>query len=117
MKRVIAFIIMLLMAAVEPFLGGRLYASSPEAWREFAIDVEKACTRLAPAELKNFSITVSDVGSSSYGIAVLQDGASSTCICVYDKQSGKAELSDVMDLKKAKKIRKPQRTLPGKSLL
>jgi hypothetical protein len=120
MKRVIVIFIMMILATAELSLDGRLYASSPEAWKEFATDVEKACTRLAPEELRNFSITVSDYGSSSYGMAVLQDlqsGASGIYVCVYDKQTKKAELSGRMDLKKAKKIRKPQRTLPGKSII
>lgn len=83
--------ILLLALAATPAL-----ASTDEAWAEFRADVEKACTALAPAEGET-AIEVNPFGSESYGAALLittlPDGGADRYVCIYDKQSKKAELS------------------------
>jgi len=99
---------MLIVGVFWVFRGG-LIASSDDAWKEFRTNVTRACTKLAPPQLTNSTIVVDDYGSESYGIAILQGilrNAAVTYVCIYDKQSQKAELVGEIDLKKAKKIKK-----------
>jgi hypothetical protein len=108
MKKFIVFIFTLIVGVFWVFRGG-LIASSPDAWEEFRTNVTRACTKLAPPELKNSTIVVDDYGSESYGIAILrgiQEKAAVTYVCIYDKKLEKAELSGQIDLKTAKKIKK-----------
>ena len=75
-------------------------ASSEDAWQEFRADVEAACTELAAATVPEGGETVIEVnpfGSESYGVALIvqttSDEFADRYICVYDKQTKKAELS------------------------
>ncbi len=107
MKKILIFTMATLAVVTVTFSPAMLKGSSGEAWEEFRADVARACKKLAPPELKNPSIAVDEYGSESYGIAILtgtQDGAHAAYVCVYHKQSRKAELSGPIDLKKAKKI-------------
>ncbi|MDT1061763.1 hypothetical protein RM190_07825 [Paracoccus sp. CPCC 101403] len=71
-------------------------ASSEEAWTEFRAEVEKACTALAPTEGET-AMEVNPFGSESYGAALLittlADGGADRYVCIYDKQTKKAELT------------------------
>ncbi|MTH78666.1 hypothetical protein [Paracoccus aestuariivivens] len=83
--------LLLLAFAATPAL-----ASTDEAWKEFQADVEKACTALAPAEGET-GIEVNPFGSEHFGAALLittlPDGGADRYVCIYDKQTKKAELT------------------------
>ena len=77
-------------------LGGTALASSPEEWDRFRQDVNAACSELLPQGPETV-IEVNPFGSESYGAALIvqtedQDFAQ-RYICIYDKQSGAAELT------------------------
>lgn len=83
--------ILLAFLAATPAL-----ASSDEAWQEFRKEVETACAALAPDEGET-AIEVNPFGSESYGVAllitVMPDESVDRYVCVFDKESRKAELS------------------------
>lgn len=83
--------VLMLLLSASPAL-----ASSDDAWAEFQAQVETACTALAPTEGET-AIEVNPFGSESYGAALLitttQGDVADRYVCIYDKQSGKAELS------------------------
>lgn len=83
--------ILMLLLSASPVL-----ASTDEAWAEFQANVEKACTALAPAGDET-AIEVNPFGSESYGAALLitttEGDMADRYVCIYDKKSGKAELS------------------------
>ncbi|WP_230383017.1 hypothetical protein [Paracoccus shanxieyensis] len=83
--------ILMLLLSASPVL-----ASSDEAWDQFRADVQTACTALAPAEGET-AIEVNPFGSESYGAALLittlPDGGADRYVCIYDKQTKKAEIS------------------------
>jgi hypothetical protein len=70
-------------------------ASSPEAWKQFRIDVKNACIAAVARSLKNVSASVDPYGSESFDLALLK-GVSDTKpvsrICVYNKRSRKVEV-------------------------
>lgn len=72
------------------------FASSDEAWQDFRQEVETACAALAP-DAGETAIEVNPFGSDSYGVAllisVMPDESVDRYVCIFDKQSRKAELS------------------------
>lgn len=88
-------ILMLALAAL-PISAPSAFASTDEAWAEFRVEVEKACTALAPAEGET-AIEINPFGSEHYGAALLittvQDGSADRYVCIYDKQAKTAELT------------------------
>lgn len=83
--------ILLLLASAAPAL-----ASSDDAWEEFRAEVRTTCAALAPTEGET-AIEVNPFGSESYGTALmittLPDGGADRYVCIFDKQSKKAEIS------------------------
>jgi hypothetical protein len=72
---------------------GAAFASSPAAWQEFQTDVAAKCLAAAQATgMKNPEVLVHPLGTETYGLAVLREGADKR-ICVYGKQSKKVELT------------------------
>lgn len=70
-------------------------ASSDDAWAEFRANVKTACEALAPKD-GTILVEVNPLGSDSYGAAIVYqqtDAGLDRYICIYDKQSQKAELS------------------------
>jgi hypothetical protein len=78
-------------------LAPQAFASSDDAWDEFAKDVAAKCTVLAEGRIEQPKVVVDPFGTESYGVAVLTGkavGADATVssICVYDKKSQTAEV-------------------------
>ena len=73
-------------------------ASSDDAWKAFAADVEAKCRKEISSVLKNPKIDVDPFGSASYGIAigrgVVKGGdRRKAIVCIYDKKSKTVEIS------------------------
>lgn len=73
-------------------------ASSDDAWKAFAADVETKCRREISKVLKNPKIDVDPFGSSSYGVAVGRGAViggknRKAIVCIYDKKSKTVEIS------------------------
>lgn len=83
------------LAACLALLASPAAASSGEAWAQFRVEVAAACLALVEGP-GTATIEVNPFGSESYGVALVTlssgDGAD-RMVCVYDKASGKAELS------------------------
>lgn len=68
-------------------------ASSPGAWEAFRADVRAKCLAAAQASgMKSPEVLVHPVGTETYGLAVLREGADKR-ICVYGKQTKTVELT------------------------
>ncbi|PZM17155.1 hypothetical protein [Rhizobium tubonense] len=72
-------------------------ASSDEAWKQFARDVELKCTEAVGEQIAHPLVVVDPTGSEHYGLALVSgipkgSKAKVTVICVYDKQQKKAEI-------------------------
>lgn len=71
-------------------------ASSEDAWDQFRKDVHDACVALAPKDGETV-IEVNPFGSESYGAALIvhtvNDDAAERYVCIYDKQTKKAEIT------------------------
>lgn len=71
-------------------------ASSDGAWDDFAKDVEKACKAAVQGTYVKPRVIVDPYGSEAYGLAIvtgkLKAGGTASHICVYGKQSQKAEV-------------------------
>lgn len=90
----------LMLALVSPLASTPALASSEDAWQEFRANVETACTEQIKALASSDGETVIEVnpfGSESYGVALivqtLPDESADRYVCVYDKQTQKAEIS------------------------
>lgn len=74
------------------------FASSPDAWIEFEIDVRQSCESAMRDNFESYTLVVDTHGSQSYGIAIAVGKAKrkrgiSTQVCVYDKRSKEVEIS------------------------
>ncbi len=84
-------------AAVFSSLAMPATASSDDAWKAFAADVQAACLGAAGDMIEDAKAVVDPVGSETYGLAILTGkakGAEATIshICVYDKKTKAVEL-------------------------
>jgi len=84
-------------ALLLSLVAGSAAASSDDAWKEFAADVEAKCKEAATASIEDAKAVVDPFGSEHYGLALVTGkpkGANGfvTHICVYDKQSKAAEI-------------------------
>ncbi|MGO4851326.1 hypothetical protein [Phaeovulum sp. W22_SRMD_FR3] len=71
-------------------------ASSEDAWVEFRVAVEQACTALVTAEGHEITVEVNPFGSEHYGAAVVSvayEAGPERMICIYDKAAKTAELT------------------------
>ncbi|RFB96988.1 hypothetical protein B5K11_05865 [Rhizobium leguminosarum bv. trifolii] len=97
-------IIPLLVMAALPLLSGPAHASSDDAWKQLAADVEAKCKTAAVA-IENPAASVDPFGTSHYGLALVTGkpkGAKGLVaqICVYDKQKKTVEIGSELDPKK-----------------
>ncbi len=71
-------------------------ASSDGAWADFARNVEKACKAAVTGTYVKPRVIVDPYGSERFGLAIvtgkLKAGGTASHICVYDKQTQKAEV-------------------------
>ncbi|MDV3250850.1 hypothetical protein DevBK_05840 [Devosia sp. BK] len=88
----------LLLSAASP----SAFASSDDAWAEFATKVEEACLGATSEILTDARTTVDPFGSENYGLAVVTGKADATTtksvICVYDKKTEAVEIGGELDL-------------------
>ncbi|MBY3385792.1 MULTISPECIES: hypothetical protein [Rhizobium] len=96
-------IIQPLVVAALLSLAGAAHASSDEAWKQLAADVEAKCKKAA-VTIEKPSATVDPFGSSHYGLALVTGkpkGAKGLIaqICVYDKQKKAVEIGSELDAK------------------
>lgn len=76
-------------------------ASSDEAWAEFRTAVEESCRTLVEGvegeAADAAEIEVNPFGSEHFGAAIVTipgaDGAGDRMVCIYDKQTGAAEIT------------------------
>lgn len=86
----LAFAAAAAMALLAP---AQAAASSPDAWATFRADVGAKCLAAARATgMKTPEVLVHPVGTETYGIAVLREGADKR-ICIYGKQTKAVELT------------------------
>ncbi|MBB2694130.1 UNVERIFIED_ORG: hypothetical protein GGI63_005046 [Rhizobium esperanzae] len=93
-----------LAIAALPFLVPAAHASSDEAWKQLAADVEAKCRKAAVAIEKPKAV-VDPFGTLHYGLALMTGkpkGAKGLIvqICVYDKQEKSVEIGSAMDAEK-----------------
>ena len=78
-------------------------ASSGDAWKEFAAEVQAKCLGAAGSAIEDAKVVVDPFGSERYGLAIVSGKAKGTDthisqICVYDKSTKMvqigSELSD-----------------------
>lgn len=74
------------------------HASSPDAWEEFRVDVEKSCLASLPEALGTPNVFVEPTGTQSFGIAAIEglspeSKSQITYVCIYDKQKQTVEVS------------------------
>lgn len=84
-------------------------ASSDDAWAEFARIVEKACKAAVQGTYVKPRVIVDPYGSETYGLAIvtgkLKAGGTGSQICVYGKQSQKAEVGSELSPEQLKIVR------------
>lgn len=87
--------------ALAPFLHpfSHAHASSPAAWDEFRQKVETSCRDAAEGRMDVGAIRIDPFGTQSYGVAILTEAGSGggERVCVVDKQTGAAELSEPVE--------------------
>lgn len=77
------------------YLAAPAFASSGDAWDEFRENVRTACLALVQKQ-GTVTIEVNPFGTESYGVAIITvkaDWGEDRMACVFDKVTGKAELS------------------------
>jgi len=78
------------------------FASSDDAWKEFAAEVETGCLAATSDTLKDATAVVDPFGSESYGLAVVSGIAGTdtqvSMICVFDKETKAVEVGGELDL-------------------
>ncbi|NLS02767.1 hypothetical protein HGP14_05195 [Rhizobium sp. P32RR-XVIII] len=94
--------IRLLTTLLVAMTAGSAVASSDDAWKEFAADVEAKCKEAAAPSVADARAVVDPFGSEHYGLALVTGrpkGANGfvTHICVYDKRSKAAEIGSELD--------------------
>ena len=95
MRMAIAFLMLLISTA------GSASAASPDAWAEFAADVEAKCLALVEGELDEATVRVDPTGSERFGLALVSGVVGETAVdrlCVMDKASGEAEIGGELPL-------------------
>ncbi|MFP3544156.1 hypothetical protein SB748_11830 [Rhizobium sp. SIMBA_035] len=97
--------IRLSVSLLLPLCAGSAFASSDDAWKDFAADVEAKCKAAATVSIDEARAVVDPFGSEHYGLALVTGrpkGANGfvTHICVYDKQSKAAEIGSELQTDK-----------------
>tara|TARA_R110002124_G_scaffold109676_26_gene263061 strand:- start:24642 stop:24950 length:309 start_codon:yes stop_codon:yes gene_type:complete len=78
------------------------FASSDDAWAEFAAEVEQSCLEATSGMLENARATVDPFGSESYGLAIVSGevgtGHPAAIVCVFDKQTKAVQVGGELDI-------------------
>ncbi|MGE4322852.1 MAG: hypothetical protein AB7E60_07450 [Sphingobium sp.] len=107
-SRSIALVALMTVFCIQP-----VQASSPDAWKEFQQNVEKACRGAVSGVLDVNTIQVDPYGSDSYGFALLlgtEVGTSTDRLiaCAYNKESQAVEISSPLQPMQTKRSRRAQ---------
>lgn len=91
-------------------------ASSDDAWKEFAADVQSKCLGAVKGSLEDAKAVVDPTGSENYGLAIMTGKAKGTetmvsHICVYDKKTKAVELGSELSADSVK-VELPGSTKP-----
>lgn len=92
------------MIAITIALLGALpaFASSDDAWAEFAAKVEKSCVSAISGMLENAKAVVDPFGSESYGLAIVTGtvatGQPAAIDCVFDKQAKAVQIGGELNV-------------------
>jgi hypothetical protein len=94
-------------------------ASSPAAWEAFRADVEKSCTASLPEVLGSPTVFVEPTGTQSYGVAAIEglspeSKAQVVYVCVYDKQTKRAEVTPAIAAEFLHVVRESEREAAAK---
>lgn len=73
-------------------------ASSDDAWKTFAVDVEDKCRAAMSKVLKNPKLDVDPIGTENHGVAigrgaVIGGRSRKAIVCIYDKKAKTVEIS------------------------
>lgn len=78
------------------------FASSDDAWAEFAAKVEESCVAATDGLLEDVEAVVDPFGSESYGLAIVTgtvgNGQTAAMVCVFDKQAETVEIGGELDI-------------------
>ncbi|KKB77984.1 hypothetical protein VW35_12735 [Devosia soli] len=78
------------------------FASSDDAWSEFATKVQDACLAATTEILTDARAVVDPFGSESYGLAVITGKVDATTtksiVCVFNKQTEAVEIGGELDI-------------------
>jgi hypothetical protein len=81
---------------------GGAFASSDDAWAEFAAEVETACIAATTDYFAEATAVVDPFGSESYGLAIVSgavsDGTGRSIVCVFDKQTKAVEIGGELEV-------------------
>jgi len=92
----------LTIAALLALAAAPAYASSEDAWDEFAQEVGEACTAATRETFATPEVVVDPFGSESFGLAVVSGdtvtGERKSIICVFDKETKAVEIGGEIDL-------------------
>ena len=81
---------------------GSAFASSDDAWTEFAAEVEQACRTATTDFFTDAAVVVDPFGSESYGLAVISGdnpaGTTSSIVCVFNKQTKAVEIGGELEV-------------------
>jgi hypothetical protein len=101
----------LIAASLVLSIAAGAHASSDDAWKAFATDVEAKCRKASAKMIETPSIAVDPFGSEHYGMALLTGKPKGgktpvSYICVYDKTTQKAEIGGELPAPSAGKTKK-----------
>ena len=91
---------------------GAAFASSEQAWDQFAKEMEQKCTEAVGDMFRRPMIAVDPTGTQSYGVAIVYGRSRemrgpAAVICVMDKKTGRIEVGTPMG-KDIVRVRKPK---------
>lgn len=77
-------------------------ASSEDAWKQFAADVQDSCLSASTQLVNEAQIVVDPFGTEHYGVAIIAGKAPGadaqiSLVCVYNKETKTAEVSQGFD--------------------
>ena len=83
--------------ALAVLLPGAAWASSEEAWDQFAKDVQQKCGDATADIFRKPRVAVDPTGTQTYGVAIVygrskEEKGPAAVICVMDKKTGKVEI-------------------------
>jgi hypothetical protein len=105
-------IVLSLAALAGMIIPASAQASSPDAWKEFNVQVEQKCAEAASEMFRKPQVAVDPVGSENFGLAIVfgrstQVKGRAATVCVVNKKTGVVELGTEMS-NDIIRVRKPK---------